>query len=67
MNGQGRSGKFYMIHAILTSLVNEHGVDKDCYLKLPMTGKVACLIRGYNVHSHQFGIGILKGNTKLNN
>ena len=30
-----------------------------------MTGKEACLIGGYTVHSHQFGMGIPSGNKKL--
>ena len=44
MNGQGEDGKSYTINSILTTLVNEHGLDEDCYLKLATTGKVAFLI-----------------------
>ena len=40
-------------------------MDEDCYLKLITTSKVACLIGGYNVHSHQFGMGTTVGNKKM--
>ena len=61
MNWQGGSGKSYTIDSILTTFVKGQGLDEDCYLKLATTGKAACLIRGYNIHSDQFGMDILMG------
>ena len=54
-----------MIDTILTIIVNEHGVDEDCQLKLATTDKTSCLIGEYTVHSYQFGIDIPTGNEKL--
>ena len=67
MNGQGGTGKSYTIDTVLTTLVNEYGLDEDCYSKLATTGKATCLIGGYNLHIHQFGMGIPVGNkNKIN-
>ena len=65
MNGRGGAGKSYTINTILTTLVNEHGLGEDCYLKLATTGKAACVIGGYTVHSHKFGMGLPVGDHKL--
>ena len=64
MNGRGGAGKSYTIDAILTTLVNKHEFGEDCYLKLATTGKAACVIGGYTVHSHKFGMGLPIGNAK---
>ena len=66
MNGRGEAGKSYTIDTILTTLVNDHDLDDDYYLKLATTGKAACVSGGYTVHSHKFGMGLPVGERKLN-
>ena len=65
MNGQKGAGKSYTIDIILTTLVNQYGVDGNSYLKLATTGEVTCLVGEYTVHSHQFGMCIQVGNNKI--
>ena len=67
MNILGRGGKSYIIVAISTTLVTEHGFNKDCYLNLAATAKAACMVRGYTIYGHKFGMGIPTGNQQLNN
>ena len=66
MNGPKWSGKYYTLDTILTTLVNEYDLAEDGYLKLHTAGKEGCLIGGYTVHIHQFGMNIPMVETKLN-
>ena len=62
LNVQGWYGKSYTVDPLMTTLINKEGLDEDCYLKLAMTGEVACLIEGCTICGHQFGMGIPTGN-----
>ena len=64
MNDCGGPGKSYTNDWILTTLVDEHGLDEECSLKLATTGKTACLIVEYTVHSPGCGMGIPVRNNK---
>ena len=44
--------------------MDEHDLGEECVLKLVTTGKAACLIGEYTVHSHKFSIGLPIGNAK---
>ena len=64
MYGWVGARKSFTICSILTTLVNQHHLNETCYLKVAATGKTACLIEEYIVHSHEFATSIPKSNNK---
>ena len=60
--GQSGASKAYTSDTISTTLVTEQDWDKKFHSKLTTTGKTACLIGIYTVHSHNFDMNISMGN-----